>query len=145
MISITDVGGEGDDVISALNMEGSGEEVEDVVDRVSRGFEAESAAAQRARSVVISPSISAILASSGSTVLDGGMQGEGERAGAVGTTRRTVLLDDRGAAGGAKKDEHAAFGFCRRHVTMRLRRLGPGTLCGTYNPDGSTTLPRGLR
>lgn len=74
---LNDVGGEGDDVMSALNVEGSGEEVEDVVDRVSRGFEAESAAVQRARSVVISRSISAILASSGSTVLDGGMQGGG--------------------------------------------------------------------
>jgi hypothetical protein len=51
---LNDVGGEGDDVISASNVEGSGEEVEDVVDHVSRGFEAESAAVQRARSVVIS-------------------------------------------------------------------------------------------
>jgi hypothetical protein len=93
---LNDVGGEGDEVGSALNMEGSGEEVEDDGGRVSRGFEAESAAVQRARSVVISHSISAMRASSGSTVLDGGLRGEGEGTGAVGTTRRTALLDDRG-------------------------------------------------
>jgi hypothetical protein len=93
---LNDVGGEGYEVGSALNMEGSGEEVEDDGGRVSRGFEAESAAVQRARSVVISRLISAMRASSGSTVLDGGAQGEGEGAGAVGTTRRTALVDDRG-------------------------------------------------
>jgi hypothetical protein len=71
---------------SALDAAGSVDEVEENVGCSGSELGVELTAGQRARSVAISRSISAMRTSSGSTGLDDGARGGGEGAGAVETT-----------------------------------------------------------